>query len=146
YALRCAYHEEAVHQQFRPASVDAVALFEAAEQARVESIGATAMKGVASNLNANLEARCNARGFAKIRDRSEAPLADALGLIVREKLTGEALPESAKNIADLWRPWIEERAGKDLEKLEGTMRDQASFAKLTRTILRDLELGDDLSE
>src|SRR6185437_9806773 len=108
YALRCAYHEESVHQQFRPQSVDAVALFEAAEQARVESIGATAMKGVASNLNANLEARCNARGFAKIRDRSEAPLADALGLIVREKLTGEALPDSAKNVADLWRPWIEE--------------------------------------
>ena len=146
YALRCAYHEDAVHNQYRPQSVDAAALFEAAEQARVESIGATSMKGVSHNLNASLEARCNARGFAKIRDRAEAPLADALGLIVREKLTGEALPDSAKNIADLWRPWIEERAGKDLEKLEGAMRDQASFAKLTRTILRDLELGEDMSE
>ncbi len=146
YALRCAYHEDAVHAQFRPQSVDAAALFEAAEQARVESIGATAMAGVARNLNASLEARCNARGFAKIQDRSEAPLADALGLIVREKLTGEALPDSAKHLADLWRPWIEERAGKDMEKLEGAMRDQASFAKLTRTILHDLELGEDMSE
>ena len=146
YALRCAYHEEGVHQQFRPQSVDAAALFEAAEQARVESIGATAMKGVANNLTANLEAKSNARGFAKVRERSEAPLADALGFIVREKLTGEALPDSAKNIADLWRGWIEERAGKDLVKLEGTMRDQAAFAKLTRTILSDLEFGEDLSE
>ena len=146
YALRCAYHEEGVHQQFRPQSVDAAALFEAAEQARVESIGATAMKGVANNLTANLEAKSNARGFAKVRERSEAPLADALGFIVREKLTGEALPDSAKNIADLWRGWIEERAGKDLAKLEGTMRDQAAFAKLTRTILSDLEFGEDLSE
>jgi len=146
YALRCAYHEDAVHNQYRPQSVDAAALFEAAEQARVESIGATALKGVANNLMANLEARSNARGFAKVKDRAEAPLADALGMIVREKLTGETLPESAKNIADLWRPWIEERAGKDLDKLEGTMRDQAAFAKVTRTILRDLQLGDDLSE
>ena len=146
YALRCAYHEDAVHNQYRPQSVDAAALFEAAEQARVESIGATALKGVANNLMANLEARSNARGFAKVKDRAEAPLADALGMIVREKLTGETLPDSAKNIADLWRPWIEERAGKDLDKLEGTMRDQAAFAKVTRTILRDLQLGDDLSE
>ncbi len=146
YALRCAYHEDAVHNQFRPQSVDAAALFEAAEQARVESIGATALKGVASNLMANLEARSNARGFAKVKDRAEAPLAEALGLIIREKLTGEALPDSVRNIADLWRPWIEERAGKDLEKLEGAMRDQAAFAKVTRTILHDLELGDDLSE
>jgi cobaltochelatase CobT len=146
YALRCAYHEDAVHRQFRPQSVDAAALSEAAEQARVESIGATAMKGVANNLMANLEARSNARGFAKVTDRGEAPLADALGLIVREKLTGEALPESARNVADLWRGWIEERAGKDLEKLQSAMRDQAAFAKVTRTILHDLELGEDLSE
>ncbi|HEV2561166.1 MAG TPA: cobaltochelatase subunit CobT [Rhizomicrobium sp.] len=146
YALRCAYHEDAVHAQFRPQSVEAAALFEAAEQARVEAIGTTTMKGVAGNLAANLEARCNARGLAKIRDRSNAPLADALAMIVREKLTGAAPPESAKHVVDLWRPWIEERAGKDLVRLEDTMRDQASFAKVTRTILHDLEMGDDLSE
>src|SRR5215469_18118005 len=42
YALRCAYHEAAIHDQFRPQSADAAAIFEAAEQARVESIGALA--------------------------------------------------------------------------------------------------------
>jgi len=146
YALRRAYHEDAVHDQYRPQSADAAAVFESAEQARVEAIGANAMKGVAANLTANLEAKLNARGLAKARDRSEAPLADAVGLMVREKLTGEAPPESAKHAVDLWRPWIEERAGKDLVKLESAMRDQKAFAKLTRTILRDLELGEDLAE
>src|SRR5271170_3560289 len=146
YALRRAYHEDAVHDQYKPQSADAAAVFEAAEQARVEAIGALAMKGVAENLAAQLEQRCNARGLAKARDRSEAPLADAVGLIVREKLTGEAPPESARAAVDLWRPWIEERAGKDLAKLDGTLRDQKAFAKLTRTILHDLELGDDLAE
>ncbi|MBI3676115.1 MAG: cobaltochelatase subunit CobT [Proteobacteria bacterium] len=146
YALRLAYHEDKVHDQFRPQSADAAAIFEAAETARVESIGAIAMKGVAGNLAASIEARCNARGMAKAKDRSEAPLADALGLIVREKLTGEAPPESARKAVELWRPWIEERAGKDLAKLENTMRDQKAFAKLTRTILRDLEFGEDLAD
>jgi len=146
YALRCAYHEEALHNQFKPQSADAAAVFDAAEQARVEAIGSLAMQGVAHNLTANLEARCNAKGLAKARDRIEAPLADAIGMIVREKLTGEAPPDCAKAAVDLWRPWVEERAGKDLEQLGAAMRDQKSFAKLTRTILRDLELGEDVGD
>jgi cobaltochelatase CobT len=146
YALRRAYHEDSVHEQYRPHSTDAAAVFEAAEQARVEAIGAIAMKGVAGNLAAQLEQRCSARGLAKVRDRSEAPLADAVGLIVREKLTGEAPPECARTAVDLWRPWIEEKAGKDLAKLDGTIRDQKAFARITRAILRDLELGEDLPE
>ena len=104
------------------------------------------MKGVADNLAVNLEARCVAKGLGRARDRSEAPLADALGLIMREKFTGEPPPDIAKNAVDMWRPWIEERAGKDIEKLGQTLRDQTAFAKLTRTILKDLEMGDDIAE
>src|ERR1700691_4213271 len=68
YALRRAYHEDALHDQYRPQSADAAAIFEAAEQARVEAIGAIAMKGVAENLAAQLEARCATHGLAKARD------------------------------------------------------------------------------
>jgi len=143
YALRRAYHEDRLHDQYRPQSADGAAMFEAAEQARVEAIGAIAMKGVASNLTANLEQRLNARGLAKARVRGDVPIADALGLIVREKLTGEAPPESGRKAVELWREWIEQRAGKDLDKLGETIRDQKAFAKLTRTILRDLNHGDD---
>ena len=146
YALRRAYHEDSVHDQFRPQSADAAAVFESAEQARVEAIGANAMMGVAANLTANLEQRLSAKGLAKARSREDAPLADAVGLIVREKLTGAPPPDAVKTAVDLWRPWIEERAGKDLAKLEEAMRDQKAFAKLTRTILRDLEMGDDLAK
>jgi cobaltochelatase CobT len=146
YALKLAYHEEKIHQQFRPHTADGAAVFEAAEQARVEAIGALAMQGVALNLAANLEAHYSARGLAKVKDRADAPLADAVAMMVRERLTGVEPPESVKRAVDLWRPWIEERAGADLEKLEGTIRDQKGFAKLTRTILRDLELGDDASD
>jgi cobaltochelatase CobT len=146
YALKLAYHEDKIHQQFRPQSTDGAAIFEAAEQARVEAIGALAMKGMAENLAANLEARCSARGMAKVKERSDAPLAEAVGMMVRERLTGEAPPESARRAVELWRPWIEERAGGDLAKLEKAMRDQRAFAKLTRTILRDLEMGDEAGE
>jgi cobaltochelatase CobT len=146
YALKLAYHEDKIHQQFRPASADSAAVFEAAEQARVEAIGSLAMQGVSDNLAANLEARYSARGLGKVRTREEAPLADAVAMMVRERLTGEAPPESARPTVDLWRTWIEERAGSDLGKLEDAMRDQKAFAKLTRTILKDLELGEDAGD
>ena len=96
YALRKAHHEDKVHDQFRPQSADAAAVFEAAEQARVEAIGALAMKGVANNLTAGLEQRMVQRGLTKARVKADAPIADVLGLLVREKLTGEAPPESVK--------------------------------------------------
>jgi len=142
-ALRLAYHEDRIHNQFRPSSQDAAALFEAAEQARVEAIGSLSMKGVADNLAASIEARYAQRGLQRVRDKSEVPLADALGLIVREKLTGESPPESARAAVDLWRDFIETRAGTDLDKLAAALRDQKAYAKLTRTVLKDLDFGEE---
>ncbi|HKQ44181.1 MAG TPA: cobaltochelatase subunit CobT [Rhizomicrobium sp.] len=142
YALRKAYHDEKVNSRFRPASPEGAAVFEAAEQARVEAIGALAMKGVAANLASGLEQRLIHRGLGKARVRDEAPLADVLGLMVRESLTGEKPPASIANAVDLWRPYIEGKAGGDLAKLAEALRDQKAFARLTRTMLNHLALGD----
>ena len=142
YALRRAYHDEKVNSKFRPASPDGAAAFEAAEQARVEAIGALAMKGVALNLASGLEQRLLNRGLGKARGRDEAPLADVLGLLVRESLTGEKPPASVANAVELWRPFIEGKAGGDLAKLASALRDQKAFARLTRTMLNHLALGD----
>jgi cobaltochelatase CobT len=142
YALRKAYHDEKINTQFRPASPEGAAAFEAVEQARVEAIGSLAMKGVAANLTAGLEHRLLNRGLAKARARDEAPLADVLGLMVRESLTGEKPPPSLAAAVDLWRPIIEAKAGADLKKLSGALRDQKAFARLTRTLLNHLALGE----
>jgi len=66
YALRLAYHENKLHELYRPTSADAAAIFDAAEQARVEAIGARAMEGVAANLTAGLEARLSASSLARL--------------------------------------------------------------------------------
>jgi cobaltochelatase CobT len=142
YALRKAYHDEKINNQFRPASPEGAAVFEAAEQARVEAIGSLAMKGVAANLTAGLEHRLLGRGMAKARVKDDVPLADVLGLLVREKLTGEKPPPSLASAVDLWRPTIEAKAGADLDKLTAALRDQKAFARLTRTLLNHLSLGD----
>ena len=142
YALRKAYHDEKVNARFRPQAADAGAIFEAAESARIEAIGANSMAGVKKNLAAQLEQRLVLKGLTKARTREEAPIADVVGLMIREKLTGDAPPAALAAAVDLWRPFVEERAGKDLAKLEGAVRDQSAFARLTRTILKDLALGE----
>src|SRR5665213_3569797 len=78
YALRCAYHEDKIHDQFRPQSADAAAIFEAAEQARVEAISADALKGVAGNLTGNQDERLMARGNAKGSVRAVPSIASAV--------------------------------------------------------------------
>ena len=146
FALQLAYHDNSMHAQYAPPGSSARAIFEAAEQARVESIGANAMKGVAKNLDAALAQRFKQKGYTKARDRSEAPLAEAVGLMMRERLTGRPVPEAGRAVLEAWREHIEAKAGSDLEKLFDVIRDQAAFAKATRRILTDLGMGDELGE
>src|SRR5471030_3020726 len=112
-ALRIACHDPAVHRRLQPAGQQARAVFEAVEQARVEAIGARRMDGVALNLAAMLDERFVRGKFADITDRTDAPIEDALALMVRERLTGLAPPQAAKKLVDLWRSLIEDRAGKN---------------------------------
>jgi cobaltochelatase CobT len=68
------------------------------------------------------------------------PLGSAIGLIVRERLTGEAPPQAALAGLKLVADWIEQKAGSDLDALGLAIDDQAAFAALATKMLRDLEL------
>jgi cobaltochelatase CobT len=143
YALKLAYHEDAIDREMKPIGGDASAIFEAAEQARVEAIGALAMPGVKQNLSAILAMRCKAHGLGDVKEQIQAPLTDVLGLMVRERLTGEPPPAIAKRAVDLWRPFVEAKVGAELDRLKDRIRDQRSFARLTRNILTGLELAEE---
>ena len=68
-------------------------------------------------------------------------LEDALALIVREHLTGAPPPETAKAMVDLWRSWIEERAGRTLSRLGKVADDQAQFGRALREMLKTFDLA-----
>lgn len=146
YALKLAHHDEKLNAALQPEGGNALAVFDAVEQARCEAIGANQMAGVSQNLAAALEQRYAARGYDRITSREEAPLAEAVAMMVREKLTGEAPPPSAQKLVDQWRSWIEEKAGADLDRLHNLIEDQKAFARATRDILVDLDMGDELGE
>src|SRR3954463_7260336 len=87
-----ACHEPAVHRRIQPGGQQARAVFEAVEPARVEAIGARRMQGVAQNLSAMLDDRFHRGKASEVTDRADAPLEDALAMLVRERLTGLAPP------------------------------------------------------
>jgi cobaltochelatase CobT len=142
-ALRLACHDEAVHRRLAPKAPASRAVFDAVEQARVEAIGARRMMGVAQNLDAMLDDRFQRNRYADVKERAEAPLEDAVALMVRERLTGMKPPKNAQKLVDLWRPWIEQRAGRDLDKLTNIVEDQRAFSHSVHKLLASLEMGDD---
>ena len=144
-ALRLRYHDSKLHSRCRPSGSDAARVFERAEQVRVESIGALRMTGVAKNLSAMLETRCqaNAPDPSVEEGQSNALLAEAVGLLIHEKLTGSALPASAEPILKDWRSYIDEHIGPQLEHLSEAMDDQKAFAGALSQMLQDLDLFDE---
>lgn len=145
-ALSVACHDPSLHEALAPSGGEARAVFEAIEEARVEAIGARRMQGVAANLAARMEQRYERSRFAEVADRSEAPLPDALGLLVREKLTGQTPPAKARAVVNLWRPWIEGRARTVLDRMPEMLFDQDAFGRLTRELLAALNLADRLDQ
>jgi cobaltochelatase CobT len=143
-ALRLACHDVDLHRKMMPQQPNARAIFETVEQARVEAVGAKRMQGVAQNLDAMLDDRYQRAHLSEVRDRSEAPLEDALALIVRERLTGLKPPKHAQKLADVWRPFIEEKAGRDLDRLVADVDNQRDFGHSVHKVLAALDMAEDM--
>ena len=140
-ALRLTCHDNDLHRRLLPQAPAARAVFDAVEQARVEAIGARRMMGVASNIDAMIDDRFARR--AGEAAEGTTPLEDALALMVRERLTGQKPPAAAERFVDQWRPWIEERAGAELDGLDAAIEDQRSFAQCVHKVLASLEMGEE---
>ncbi len=143
--LTAACHDAKLHNRLVPASGLAREVFEAVETARVEAIGANRMAGMAGNLTAKLEDHFAHDRFAHVSDRESAPLSEAMALMVRQRLTGLHAPDNARAIVDVWRPWIEQRCGKLLARMETLADDQERFGRLLRDMLTALELTQDFN-
>ncbi len=145
-ALKRACHDSRIHTRLAPEGKQARSIFDAVEQARVEAIGSRMMAGVADNIGTMLEDKYAKANLADVRDRADAPLEEALALMVREKLTGRAVPKSGERMVDLWRPWVEDKAGADLDGLAGKLEDQQAFARVVRDMLASMEMAEELGD
>ncbi|MDG4878568.1 cobaltochelatase subunit CobT [Mesorhizobium sp. WSM4935] len=145
-ALKRACHDQRIHNKLAPEGKLARSIFDAVEQARVEAIGSRAMQGVADNIGSMLEDKYAKANLVDVRDKADAPLEEAVALMVREKLTGRPAPKSGERLVDLWRPWIEEKASADLDGLSAKLEDQQAFARVVRDMLVSMEMAEELGD
>jgi len=139
-AMRLACHDTETHRRRTPADPDAKAAFDALEQARVEALGCTRMPGMKQNIGEAIEDRLFRANFGDIASRDDAPLAEALGLMLRQKLAALDIPPSGQQIVDLWREDIEQKCATSLDEMSAAIENQEDFAKAAKHLLRDLDL------
>jgi cobaltochelatase CobT len=147
-ALWLAHHNAITHKKHCPTPDGAKAIFESAERARVEAIGARHMRGVGANLDAALNQRYENRQIDAPGSADDSSIAEVVRLMLREELTGSPPPKNLSLVMDLWRPWVKSRAGELIGELGNKLDDQSAFAELSRRLIGALEsdLGDAASD
>lgn len=145
-ALRMQYHDTDTHRRNAPLDLTAQAAFDALEQARVEALGASRMRGVAQNLNATLSEKCKRLGVESYTEREDGNIADALHILSRLALTNEQIPKAAIHLKKLWQSWLDDHLGKDgFDKLKPLLNDQNAFADAAKNLIAqmDMDVGAD---
>ena len=141
-ALRLRHHDAAVHAARAPARREARDVYDQLEQARVEVVGATFMAGVAANLRTRLADTCEAEGYDRMTRKDQLPIAAALSMLARERMSGEPAPEAAQRVLALWRGNLGGAAEQALADLAASRDNQAAFTRAARKLLAALDLAE----
>ncbi|MGH7188638.1 MAG: cobaltochelatase subunit CobT [Acetobacteraceae bacterium] len=141
-ALRLRHHDDARHRERIPLGREAKEAYDALEQVRVEVIGARHMEGVAANLRARLAEQCEQEGYDRMTRKDQLPIAAALALIARERLSSEPTPASASHILEAWRDTLGVAAEHALADLARLQDDQVAYARAARRLLAALDLAE----
>ncbi len=140
FALRQRHHNARLHARNAPTEPDARAAYDAVETVRYEALGANNYAGMRGNLAASQEMRAASDPITRATSADEVPMASALALLLREKLTGQPVPPAAKAGVAMVRQRIEDKAAADFDRLALAIDDQQAFQALSIDMLRHLEL------
>ena len=141
FALRLRHHDKKLHARRRPDGAVAQAVYDAAELARIEAIGANQFDGIAQNLDSALNQHYESGDNDDAQ--GDAALSEAVRLVLRERLTGAPPPEAAQTIVNAWRDTLDGKAREDIDALCETVSDQSAFSRLARRLIAHLDLADE---
>ncbi len=140
-ALRIRYHDPHQFAVQSPADARSAAIFEAAEQARVEAIGSRRWAGVAGNLDAFRDAVSHECSDHLAGNLDTTRIGDAFVLWVREKLTGRPVAPAGRPLLAAWRAELEARVGPRATALPALLEDQAVYGAALLELIGRLGLG-----
>jgi len=142
-ALRLKYHDPETDSMLRPQGITACAIFEALEQARIESYGSRYLKGVSNNLLAVLDNELHRKGLDKVSSQHQVPISEAVALLYRKKVTTSELPLVVRKVLGFWQGWLDRKVGDDLTALVSSQADQEKFAAACIKLIARLKLIDE---
>ncbi len=140
FALKLRHHNESLHARHAPVEPVARACYDAVELVRYEALGSNNYEGMRQNLDAALTVRMGGDPITRAQTPDEVPMQAALALLLRERITGQPVPDAARQGVDMMRGWIAEKAAADFDALAGSLDDQAAFQSRSLDMLQHLEL------
>lgn len=140
FALKLLHHNERLHAKNAPGEPTARAAYDAVEAVRYEALGSRGYQGMRANLDAATLVKIGGDPIARASRPEDVPIPAALALLLREHLTGQPVPEAAREGVEMLRGWIGERAGADFDALALSLDDQEAFQGLALDMLQHLEL------
>ena len=143
FALKLRHHNPALHANGMPSEPLARACYDAIEQVRYEAAGSDGYTGVTRNIDAAVAMRTRSDPISRAQGAEQVPLQSALGLLLRERLTGSDIPDSARDAVAMVRDQLEATIDADIASLKDAVRDQKRFQSLSLDLLRHLDLIDD---
>ncbi|MAS87791.1 MAG: cobaltochelatase subunit CobT [Micavibrio sp.] len=132
-----------------PLSEQSIALYDALEKARYESVGGNRMPGLNQNILQANEQIYAQKGYHTISERSQLPMSEALYLLARKDFSHTKLPKTSEMMLDIWADFFKEMLGKDgLNKLSASLETPNTFRLEALKILQKLDpsLSEDSSE
>ena len=144
-ALYLRHHKEMVDKKYEPQGQNARGIYNILEKVRCDAIGANSMSGISKNLHQMEINKIKRKMLSVNNDNPETKMIEALSYMVMERLTGNKIDEAQEYI-EPWKDWIEERANTSIDQLVKSFNNQSEYAKITRKLIGELELGDELGE
>ncbi len=145
-SLRLRLHDAALHGRRMPSDASAREVYNALEQARIESAGGERFMGTAQNIANALEVRLRAEGYPGVLDPNSVPLGEAVRLAALAAFQAVPVGDTAGHLIKLTKTRLAE-ALPVLDGMRDGLRDQKSFANLARKLIAALGLeGDDIEE
>ncbi len=139
-ALKIRYHDSAFHHACSPVGPAARDVFDALENARVESLGSRALPGCAVNLAAMLDKEFHDKAYGEASSYEQIPLAVALRLMALQAFCDRRLDPVMEKIIHFWKPHLNAALDDSFAALAGCLEDQKTFSSAVWSLLRDLDL------
>ena len=91
-SLKLQYHDKTIHSKLKPSSELAAAIFNSAEDARIEKIGSKKFFGVKKNLQKLIEKKFETNLIAPPGGDDTTSFVNAMHLYLRKKITDAPIP------------------------------------------------------